>query len=36
MFGKYGGQFQAGGEYKVSQDQLIQLMRDGAEIEFID
>jgi len=36
MFGKYGGQFQAGGEYRVSQDQLIQLMRDGAEIEFID
>jgi hypothetical protein len=36
MFAKYGGQYQAGGEYKVSQDQLIQLMRDGAEIEFID
>lgn len=32
-----GGQmnFAAGGQYKVSHDQLLQLLRDGAEIEFL-
>jgi hypothetical protein len=34
---KYGGQqqFASGGEYKISHDQLLQLLRDGAEIEFL-
>jgi hypothetical protein len=34
---EYGGQqnFEAGGEYQVSHDELLQLMRDGAEIEFL-
>lgn len=34
---KYGGQpqFASGGQYKVSHDQLLQLLRDGAEIEFL-
>ena len=34
---KYGGQmrFKEGGEYQISDDELLQLMRDGAEIEFI-
>lgn len=32
-----GGQmnFAAGGQYKVSHEQLLQLLRDGAEIEFL-
>lgn len=39
--GKYGGtlnrkQYKSGGEYQVSEDELLQLMRDGAEIEFIN
>ena len=36
MYAMYGGQYKAGGEYRVSQDELIQLMRDGAEIEFLE
>jgi hypothetical protein len=34
---KYGGQqnFASGGQYKVSHDELLQLLRDGAEIEFL-
>ena len=34
---KYGGQqqFASGGQYKVSHEQLLQLLRDGAEIEFL-
>jgi hypothetical protein len=34
---KTGGQmnFASGGQYKVSHDQLLQLLRDGAEIEFL-
>lgn len=39
--GKYGGtsrkqQYQTGGEYQVSEDELLQLMQEGAEIEFIN
>ena len=34
---KYGGQSYAeGGEYQVSEDELLQLMQEGAEIEFIN
>lgn len=40
---KYGGSFKnggqlyaEGGEYQVSEDELLQLMQDGAEIEFIN
>ena len=34
---KYGGQqkYQLGGQYKLSHDELIQLLRDGAEVEFL-
>jgi hypothetical protein len=37
VIAKTGGQmnFAAGGQYKVSHDQLLQLLRDGAEIEFL-
>jgi hypothetical protein len=39
--GKYGGtlnrkQYKSGGEYQVSEDELLQLMQNGAEIEFIN
>lgn len=38
-YAKYGGNtkrnFKTGGEYQVSQEELIQLMKDGAEIEFL-
>jgi hypothetical protein len=34
---KYGGQsFAEGGEYQVSEEELLQLMQDGAEIEFVN
>jgi hypothetical protein len=34
---KYGGQsYKEGGEYQVSEDELLQLMQNGAEIEFIN
>ena len=37
---RYGGfmkkSFAQGGEYQVSEDELLQLMQDGAEIEFIN
>jgi hypothetical protein len=34
---KYGGQaFAEGGEYQVSEDELLQLMQNGAEIEFVN
>lgn len=34
---KYGGQsFAEGGEYQVSEEELLQLMQNGAEIEFIN
>lgn len=35
---RYGGKtksFKAGGQYNVSEEELLQLMRDGAEIEFL-
>ena len=37
VIAKAGGQmnFAAGGQYKVSHEQLLQLLRDGAEIEFL-
>jgi len=37
QYAKYGGtaKYQQGGEYHVTQDELIQLMRDGAEVEFL-
>jgi hypothetical protein len=37
VIARTGGQmnFAAGGQYKVSHDQLLQLLRDGAEIEFL-
>jgi len=37
FFAKYGGvpKYKAGGEYKVTEQQLIQLMKDGADIEFL-
>ena len=37
VIARAGGQmnFAAGGQYKVSHDQLLQLLRDGAEIEFL-
>jgi len=38
--GRYGGSmrqsFAQGGEYQVSEDELLQLMQEGAEIEFIN
>jgi len=34
---KYGGQsYQEGGEYQVSEEELLQLMQNGAEIEFVN
>lgn len=33
---KYGGSYKEGGEYQVSEEELLQLMQDGAEIEFIN
>lgn len=33
---RYGGSYEEGGEYQVSEEELLQLMRDGAEIEFIN
>ncbi len=34
---KYGGQsYEEGGEYQVTEDELLQLMQNGAEIEFIN
>ena len=32
-----GGQqnFQSGGQYKVSHDELVQLLRNGAQVEFL-
>jgi hypothetical protein len=37
VIARTGGQmnFAAGGQYKVSHEQLLQLLRDGAEIEFL-
>jgi hypothetical protein len=37
VIAKAGGQmnFAVGGQYKVSHEQLLQLLRDGAEIEFL-
>jgi hypothetical protein len=37
VIARNGGQmnFASGGQYKVSHDQLLQLLRDGAEIEFL-
>ena len=37
VIARAGGQmnFAAGGQYKVSHEQLLQLLRDGAEIEFL-
>ena len=37
VIARAGGQmnFASGGQYKVSHDQLLQLLRDGAEIEFL-
>jgi len=37
QYAKYGGsiQYQQGGEYHVTHDELLQLMRNGAEVEFL-
>ena len=36
-YAKYGGstKYQKGGEYHVTHDELLQLMRNGAEVEFL-
>jgi len=37
QYAKYGGstQYQKGGEYHVTHDELLHLMRNGAEVEFL-